>query len=393
MTLLETAQTSFTALTRNKVRSALTMLGVIIGVFAVVTLVAIVVGFQNYITDQFNALGSNLIIVAPGRASVGGDPSRAFSNNKLALKHVKILEREVGDLVVGVTPSIRVSKVASYKAKSYSVTLSGSNHQADKILNVDLSFGRFFSKSEEDSKANVIVIGSEVSENLFKAKNPIGQKLKIDDASFEIIGVAEPRGSNFDDRIFMPFTTVKDHLDIEKYSSITMKAKDGVKVDLLMKQTEIALSKDLQVDDFSVLSQQDVLNSVQNILGVLAIALTSIAGISLLVGGIGIMNIMLVSVTERTREIGLRKALGATSKNIGLQFITESVALSVTGGLIGVACSFGVAFAIRNIVKAEVPLWAVGVAFGFSVAVGLIFGTYPALRAAKKDPIEALRYE
>ena len=393
MKVHETIKSALGSLGLNKARSFLTMLGVIIGVYAIVVLVSMVKGLQNFITDQFNALGSNLILVAPGQAGFGGDPSKMYSNNKLDSRHVEIIEREVGDNLVGVTPSIRAAKVIKYRTKEYYTSLSAGNYLMNDIVDVKMAKGRFFSKVEQDTKAHVLVIGPEVEKNLFAGRNPVGQRVKIDNATFAVIGVTQGKSPNFDDRVMTPYTTAKSVFGINNFTSINMKAKDATLVDITMKKVEYALLKDLKKDDFSVLSQKDVLSTVQSILDVLSIVLAAIAGISLIVGGIGIMNIMLVSVTERIKEIGLRKALGATSFNVGLQFLFEAVIISISGGLIGILLSWATTLAVKNYIDAEMPVWAVFLALGFSLMVGVIFGTYPAVSASRKDPIEALRYE
>lgn len=390
---LETIRTAVNSLRLNKVRSALTMLGVIIGVFSVVSLVSLVRGFQNYVTDQFNAIGSNLIIVTPGFSGFSDDPSKAYTNNKLEDKHVDMLKTYLSDKFIGISPSIRVGKDLKYKTNEYYSTLSAGNYETKDIFDLQLKSGRFFTKSEEETGAKVIVLGNDVNRELFGTKNSIGEYIKIDNESFLVIGYTKEKGQNFDDRVFLPYTTVKKTFDVTKLSSIVLKAKNNQDIDMLMRDVKLTLMRDMKKDDFSVLSQKDIISSIQNILNVISMGLGAIAGISLLVGGIGIMNIMLVSVTERTKEIGLRKALGATSKNIAFQFIYEAVFLSVVGGFIGLLLGWLLTFALKSFVRAEVPLWSIFLALGFSVLVGVIFGTYPAIKASNKDPIEALRYE
>lgn len=368
------------------------MLGVIIGVFSVVTLIAVVRGFQNYITDQFSALGSNLVIVGPGGAT-GGDPSKAYTNNKLEYKHYELVKLYSSDKVEYVAPSLRLSKNTTYKTKSYLASVSGSTEASHEMLALDVDKGRYFTDAENKAKAHVAVLGSDVVDNLFGTRNPIGERIKIDKESYEVIGTVASKGSSFDDRIYVPIKTIQEQFNLDTITNVTLKTKNAGDVDVVTKETELILLRELKKDDFTVFSSKDILSSINNILGMVAIGLGAIAGISLLVGGIGIMNIMLVTVTERTREIGLRKALGATSENIGLQFIIEAVLLSVIGGGIGLGLGWGVTFAVQSFVRAEIPWWAIVLAFGFSLTVGVVFGTYPAINASKKDPIEALRFE
>lgn len=389
----ETLKSAFRALSLNKVRTALTMLGVIIGVFSVVALVSVVQGFQNYITDQFNALGSNLILVTPSIGGENQDPSRAFMGNKLNSKNVDTINLYVGDKIEAVTPSIRVARQLKYKTKTYNGTLVGGNYTSYGIYGLETAFGQYYTKADDTKGAKVVFISWGVKEDLFGDKNPVGEKIKIENSTFEIVGVAKSKGATFDDRVFVPDSTLKEELGLETVSSIAVKVKEGYDLDQIMHEIKVALLKDMKSDDFSVMTQKDVLSSIDAILSVLSTALAAVAGISLLVGGIGIMNIMLVSVTERTQEIGLRKALGATSKDIGMQFLSESIMISITGGVLGLLLGYLGTVAVSSFLRATVPWWAVVVALGFSIIVGVIFGTYPALSASKKDPIEALRFE
>ncbi|HXK52808.1 ABC transporter permease [Candidatus Nomurabacteria bacterium] len=391
--LVEALKTSITALKANKIRTFLTTLGVIIGVFSVVSLVSLGKGAQNYIEDQFNAIGSNLIFVSPGKVDLSDDPAKFFSKNKLAEKHVKLIENALGDKVVAVTPSIRVGQTVQYKTKSFYPTVIGANEQLLLAFDFNVDQGRAFNSSAVSSKSRVAVLGKNVAQELFAGIDPIDKKIKIGKDTFKVVAVLSEKNRNFDDNVYIPYTTAKEVFDVRNFSSIGIKVKDSTQVKAVMREVELTLLKDLKKDDFSVLSQQDILSTIQNVLNILTLGIGAIAGISLVVGGIGIMNIMLVSVTERIREIGLRKALGATSFDIGLQFVIESILLSIIGGLVGLAMGAAVALAARSAVRTEVPFSTVVLAFTFSLVVGVVFGTYPALQASKKDPIEALRYE
>ena len=397
MNIKETFKTSLSSLGLNKVRSFLTMLGVIIGVFSVVTLIALVKGVQNYIEDQFKLLGSSTVFVLPGKLNTGGGGGAVGGggvvSGKFEEKHVSLIETYVRDYIDAVTPSTRTSRDIKYKTKSYFTSLLGINYKGDSIFNFDLKYGRYFTKLEEDTRARVLVIGDSVNIELFGGQNSVGQRVKMENKSYEIIGVMNPKTPEYDQGAIVPYTTILREFDGSRLMSMAVKAKSDQNLDTVVQQIQLALLKDLKQDQFSVLTQKDFLTSINSILGIITTALAAIAGISLLVGGIGIMNIELVSVTERTREIGLRKALGATSKNIRYQFLFEAVFISVTGGLIGLLFGWLVTFLLRSFVRAQIPAWSVFLSLGFSILVGIAFGTYPAIKASQKDPIEALRYE
>lgn len=393
MKIQETIKVAIKALNLNKIRSLLTMLGVIIGVFAVVTLVALGKGIQNYIENQFSSLGSDLIIIAPGKVDFTDDPAKSFNQNKLEQKHIDLIETYANEYISIVTPSLRIGSTLSYKNKNYASTTIGVNEKAPIILNLQTQEGRFFNKKEVKNKDKVVLLGINVQKEFFPNTDPIGKFIKVDDENYEVIGLLGAKNQRFDTAIVVPYTTMMEQNDIENFSSIATKATNNENIQKAMLNIELALRRDLNEDEFSVISQQDILQSIQGILGVLTAAVGAIAGISLVVGGIGIMNIMLVSVTERTREIGLRKALGATNNNIALQFMLESVILSVFGGLIGLFFAIIVSFILNSFIQSQISLNAVILALSFSTLVGVIFGTYPAIKAGQKQPIEALRYE
>lgn len=393
MSYLELFNTVIRSLTLNKVRTFLTMLGVIIGVFAVVSLVSVGSGLEKFITNTFNSLGSNLVLVAPGKADFSDDPAKFFSKNKLGDEHIELIDTYVSEYIEGVTPSIRLAIVAKNKTKSYRSGLIGANESALNVFDMVVEDGRWFNKSDVKSNSKVVIIGPLVKEELFNGTNPLGNKIEVNDESFTVIGITRQKGTEFDDRIFMPYTTAMDVFDVDVFSSIGMKAKEGVNIPRLMKQVELALLRDLDETEFTVLSQSDILETITNVIGVLTTGVSAIAAISLIVGGIGIMNIMLVAVTERTREIGLRKALGATPKVIAIQFMLEAVIISTIGGLVGFLLAVLLSFGLKDIIELVITPWSVILAFVFSLAVGVGFGTYPAVKAAKKDPIVALRFE
>jgi putative ABC transport system permease protein len=385
--------TSVKSLRSNKLRSFLTMLGVIIGVFSVVSLVALGNGFQNYIKGQFDALGSNLLFIAPGSSDLAGDPSLSLTRNKLNEKNVQTIQTYGMENVEFIAPSVNLNGTTEYKGKKFFAEIFGTTYEGTKIFNYIVQSGRFFTKSEEKGHKKVVIIGPNVQKELYGGINPIGRHIKINNESFQVIGVFKEKGSDYDNQILAPYTTIMRSFNIKRLTYIVAKAKDENKMDLAQRQLELALLRDLNEDDFSVLSSEDILSTIQQVLGVVTVGLGAIAAISLLVGGIGIMNIMLVTVTERTREVGLRMALGATRFDIAFQFLFEAVILSVIGGFIGIALAFGLSLGVQQFVKAQIPPLTIVFAFMFSVFVGVIFGTYPAYAASKKDPIDALRYE
>ena len=393
MNKLETLNIAIKALSVNKARTLLTMLGVIIGVFAVVSLTSLVKGVQNYVTDEFEKLGSNLLFVSPGRSAINRDPALSYTDNKLRESHLDLIDQYAGDLVKSTTPWVTVGKTVEYKSKNYFGVLVGGNEKFADILNIRTSEGSLFTQNDVRTGAKVVVLGSEVKKTLFGSKKATGEIIRVDGKSMKVIGVAEEKGSDWDIQIYAPYTMLDRTFDADDIANIMVKLNDDRDVELATKNVELALLRNLKKDEFSVMSQKEILDEVKNILGILQLGLGAVAGISLIVGGIGIMNIMLVSVTERTREVGLRKALGATSRDIGTQFLAESVLISATGGFIGLILGYTATFLVQSIIRAEVPWWAVLLALGFSSIVGVAFGTYPAILASKKDPIVSLRYE
>ena len=395
MNAKEILSTASKELLLNKVRSFLTMLGVIIGVFAVISLVSLVGGVQEYVVSSFEDLGSNLIFVVNGKIEMGQRQTAgsALVSTNLKEKHVDMIESTAKDYVDYITPQSQTYQTIKYKTEEYFLLLLGVNYEANDIFNSNIERGRYFNRVEQENSSRVVVLGNNLGKKFFGEENPIGKKIKINGKSYEVVGLLAKKSPNYDESVILPYTTVMDEFSATGITSIVVKVKDNVDLEQAQQQVKLALLKDLKEDKFTVMTQEDILESIQNILNMLTIALASISGISLLVGGIGIMNIMLVSVAERTKEIGLRKALGATSSDIKNQFMAEAILISSLGGVLGLLLGWVTTIAIRPLIKAVIPVWAIPLALGFSLAVGIIFGTYPAVNASKKDPIEALRYE
>lgn len=400
--LSETVKLALTALRANKMRSLLTMLGVIIGVTSVILLTSIGSGLQNYLNEQFEILGANTLIIMPGgfgsegggMSSMAGPPN--FQGSKLTLSHVRDLEK-LGEPIDAAAPVFELSSKATYQKNSSTVTLIGTTDQYAKVRKFNIEKGRGLARPDLDSARRVVVIGPSLAEKLFGSLDPLGKEITIAQRRFTIVGVAEKYGSmlgiDVDKTAYIPITTAQKVIGFENLMEIMIKVDRKENIDRAKEIIKDYFLRQMNKDDFSVLDQRQMLNTINQILGVLTLALGGIAAISLVVGGIGIMNIMLVSVTERTREIGLRKAVGATPRAILTQFLTEAVILSCSGGMIGILVGGTFSFILGRFIPTAVTFWAVLLAFSVSVFVGIIFGVAPAAKASKLNPIEALRYE
>lgn len=395
---------AFKSIMLNKSRSFLTMLGVIIGVGSVVLLTSIGTGLQAYVTDQFASLGTNILYVVPGNpfgenGGFGGQQS-AIESMKPVLKRrfYNQVMRNNRDLVKdGVLTSISVTE-AKFAKLSKKVTLYGVTDSYESVYNSPATKGKWFSATQAEKAERVVLLGPKIAEELFGQIDPVNKNILLGGQSYTVLGVLKEKGGgfggpSFDSYVYLPIEVMSKYFDTETIDSFIFEVRDKDKVAQAKRAIEATIGKDLKDDEFTVFDQAQLLETINSILGILTVGLGGIAAISLVVGGIGIMNIMLVAVTERTREIGLRKALGATPNLILLQFLIEAALLSVLGGLIGLLIAYLGSLGLQAYFPAKVTWQAVALAFGVSTVVGLVFGVAPARRAAKLSPIEALRYE
>jgi putative ABC transport system permease protein len=415
MNLAKTVRTALTALTTNKMRSALTVLGIIIGVAAVVSLVSVGRGSQASITSNIESLGTNLIFVRAGASSQGGVRGVMGSASTLTLEDAEALvDSELAPAVAAVAPQVSTFGQVVAGTENINTQILGVTPEYQSVRNYQVADGEFISDSQVEARSMVVVLGSSVAETLFGDMSPVGEYIKINGRQFKVIGVLQSKGStgvgSQDDVVIAPITTVQYRLSSSRTASggnsvqtINVQAVSAGQVDTAIQQITAILEQRHNItngeDDFTVSSQQETITALQESTQTWVILLGAIAGISLLVGGIGIMNIMLVSVTERTREIGIRKALGAKRGSILLQFLIEAALMSLIGGGLGVLVGWGISHlisglslggtTINTVMSLDIPIIAVCV----SAAIGIIFGLYPAYRAARLNPIEALRYE
>ncbi len=395
MSFWESFRTALEALRANRVRSVLTMLGVIIGVLSVILLVAVGQGASDFVTGQIQELGSDLLWVIPGQIH-GGRATVV----KFRLDDAHAIERRapgVGDVAAIVTGSAS----ARVGPKRYNASVFGVTPSYRRLRSARLATGSFITDADMDAGRRVAAIGTDVAHQLFGSANPLGERIKVDDTPFQVIGVMAEAGRSLgqspDERIYVPLPAAQELFQIEGVNQIFATPRAGTPVDVAIAQIrDVLKSRFGGREDFTIQSQSAILAKLDSITGALKYTLGAIAGISLLVGGIGIMNIMLVSVRERTREIGIRKAVGARKQDVLLQFLIEAVTLSVVGGIVGIVLGIvgaALAHAFYPSLPTHTTAWSVTVAFLFAFAVGIFFGVYPAKKAADLDPIEALRYE
>ena len=395
---------AWASLIANKLRSLLTMLGIIIGVAAVIALVSIGNGVKQDIEDSISSLGSNLLVVLPGAPRTPcARPSQG------SMKSLKISDYEAIAKLEGVkaaSPMTNGSYVVIYQNKNWTTSVAGVNSNFQDVNNWTMTSGRFFSDKNVQNRERVAVVGQTVVKNLFTDEDPVGKEIRVKNIPFRVIGVLKSKGNGTmgndqDDTVLIPYTTSMERVEgIDYLRRVYVVAKDDEGIDRLQADIENLLRvrhniKDTNLDDFNIQNMKSIMETVAQTTGTFTLFLGAVAAISLVVGGIGIMNIMLVSVTERTREIGVRKALGATYSVIVTQFLIEAVVISLMGGFIGIAFGIGASKVIGMVsgMSTIVSVPTIIMSFAFSMAIGLIFGIYPARKAAKLNPIDALHYE
>jgi putative ABC transport system permease protein len=407
MNFLAILKIAMRALGRNKMRSALTMLGIIIGVGAVIAMVSVGQGAQRMVQDQISSMGSNMLYVMPGNMMQGGASMGLGAASTLTDEDVIAIQREI-PAVAYVSPVVNSSAQLVFGNQNWFVRIQGTNEQFPDIRNWKVQQGEFFNEADVVSGSRVIVLGKTVSDKLFPGMDPVGQTIRVRNLPFRVAGVLEAKGQSMvgqdqDDTAIVPYTTVQRKLAGRTIPAISQAMVTGVSeagsklaqnqiTDLLRQRHKIGPNES---DDFMVRNMADVAATSAQLTTIMTLLLGSIAAISLIVGGIGIMNIMLVSVTERTREIGIRMAVGARPNYIRLQFLAESLMLSLMGGLIGILIGGSISRGISGFLgwPTLVSSLSVLISFGFATAIGIFFGYYPAHKAAALDPIEALRYE
>ena len=396
MRLAEAWRVALTALRANRLRSALTMLGVVIGVSAVVLLVAIGTGAKNEVEAQVQGLGSNLLLVVPGELNFGAAPT----TSRLTLSDVDAVGRVIGDRSA-VAATVTSGETVRAGNREVFATLQGTTETVPNVFARPLARGEFLRRSDVDTRRRVAVLGAATAEQLFGERDPIGRQVTVAGVRFRVVGVLARTGSssfggaNPDLTAYIPVTAAQRLLGTSRVDVLAVKAPSLDGIDALGRRIVDELTTRYPGEKFSAVTQEQILGVVGQVLGLLTLVLAAIASISLLVGGVGITNIMLVSVRERTREIGLRKAVGARQRDIGTQFLIEAVLLTTVGGIVGIALGIGAALLVDRFspLPAVIVWWSPLLAFGVSAGVGVFFGVAPARRAGRLDPVVALRTE
>ncbi|MBI3946067.1 MAG: ABC transporter permease [Armatimonadetes bacterium] len=405
MSVWESIRVALTGLAANKLRSALTMLGVIIGVAAVIAMIAIAQGAREQTMERIQSFGTNTLTIQSGQARGAGGARGGFGSSQVLTPEDAEAIEKLGTPIKNVTPETRNSAQVKFGNENTNVSITGCAASYPEVRNYKIQRGRFFNDDEVKGMRRVCVVGPVTAENLFGIRNPVGKVIRITGNGFRVLGVTAEKGasgwSNPDDAIFVPYTTAMRRLFGENHvRAINVQVTALDRSELATRRVEQLLRRRHKLgarseNDFRIFTQAEMVEAAEETSRTFTMLLAGIASVSLMVGGIGIMNIMLVSVTERTREIGIRKALGARRRDILSQFLIEAVVLSVTGGLVGIGLGVGGSLLLAQTAgwQASIAPHAIILAFGFSGAVGIFFGIYPAHKAAGLNPIEALRYE
>jgi len=408
MKVKDILEETYSALFSNKTRTGLTMLGIVIGIASVIAMTAIGQGSKNSISSSIESIGANLIMVTPGATrSFGGGPNAARGGAQtLTLQDADAIQSQISN-VVGVAREVSARQQVTATGTNTNTSIMGTEPSYETVRNISIDEGNFISDQNVTSGSKVAVLGPTTRDDLFgeNATDVVGQKIRISGSEYKVIGVTKSKGgsgfSNSDDIIYIPYTTAQRYLSGNKYlseidvSAESSEASPQVQTDITALLLERHNITDATKADFSTMNQADVIETASSVASTFTTLLAAVAGISLLVGGIGIMNMMLTTVTERTREIGLRKAIGAKRKDINTQFLTEAVVLTFVGGTAGIILGWLISFILTYfaVLTAEVSLYSVLLAFGVSTVIGILFGYYPARHAASLNPIDALRYE
>jgi putative ABC transport system permease protein len=392
-------KSAFEDFRRSKMQTFLTSLGILIGVFAVVTLTAMGLGLKKYISDQFDSLGTNTLFVAPGKLlESGGFGASSLLGNRFDLKDLNRLKRV--RTIKSITPLSSKSGTAKGAKDSDFVTIFFSSEAFFDISGFEIDKGRFLDKRDIDKRAKVLVAGPKIAEKLFGTiSEAIDKKVTIDNVSFTIIGVIKSKGGggfggpDYDSYFFGPYTTGFIFDPDKKFIRFAMKTDENINLSSVKEEVKDAMLKRYKDDEFSIVEPTEILSVVNGIFGIMNIVLVAIASISLLVGGIGIMNIMYVTVSDKTKEVGIRRAIGARKNDILFQFIVEAVALSILGGALGLGLAYVGILLVQPFFPAYMDVTSVSLALGVSTIIGVVFGVLPARKAANLEPVEAIRYE
>lgn len=394
-------ESSFGDFKRNKVRTVLTSLGILIGVMSVVLLIALGLGLKNYISGQFESLGTNLLIVFPGKLlGSGGGFSSTGSIGTILFDERDVTNLKRAKSAEYVVPVFEKTVKVKSPTKDEFTNIYGTTADMFPIRNYELEEGSFFSDSDSQRGVRKAVIGPKIAEKLFPSSSAaIGRTIRVENIQYSVVGILKSKGGggfggpDFDSAVYVPYKSAISLNPNKTFLSVYLKAKDESETAFLKEEAKNILLKRYKEDDFSIIEQTEILNAVNQIFNVLNMVLVAIGSISLLVGGVGIMNIMYASVTERTKEIGIRRAIGATKNDILIQFLAESVVLSLFGGTMALILSALIVLLIRPIFPASLNLVAVVLAIGISGLIGVFFGVFPAKKAANLSPIDAIRYE